>query len=104
MQWLRKAPTSVIITVIIAGALGGIAVLGGYIALDLHDEDTGGYLQFVTAMINLILLPLMGVGTLASVSAARSAAGAEQNTNGTLSAKDREIAGLRRALTDKESA
>lgn len=82
MKWISKVPTPVLIAVIIVGGLLVLALIGGFVGLTMVGADTTDYRSFVNTLANLIMLPLMGLGTTAAVSAARSASNAEDNTNG----------------------
>lgn len=103
MEWLKKAPPTVLIVVIIVGGLGFLGLVGGFVALDLAGQDTADYRTFVNTLANLIMLPLTGLGTVAAVTAARSASRAEDQTNGQLSARDAKIAELHAALNERET-
>lgn len=93
MEWLKKAPATVVIAVIIVGGLGFLGLVGGFVALDLAGQDTTDYRTFVNTIANLVMLPLTGLGTVAAVTAARSASRAEDQTNGQLSERDAAISG-----------
>jgi hypothetical protein len=92
MQWLKKAPTSVVVTVVIVCGLGLFAVLAGFVALTIADKPTDEYRQFINTLANLIMLPIGGLSAVAAVSAARSSSNTEDQTNGALTAKSAEIA------------
>lgn len=98
MGWIRKAPTAVVIAVVIVGGIGTLGLLGGFVALELAGADTAGYLSFVSFLLASITTLLAGTSAVASVSAARSASNAEDQTNGQLTARDQEIADLTRQL------
>jgi hypothetical protein len=103
MGWIRKAPTPVIVAVIIVCGLGTLALLGGFVALEYAGRPTDDYRAFVNTLFNAVTFLLVGTGTVASISAARSASNAEDQTNGQLSAKDAEILELRRRLSDGDA-
>lgn len=92
MGWIRKAPTAVVVTMVVVCGLGTVAVVGGFVALELAGRGTDDYLAFVSFLINTVMLLVTGTGTVAAVSAARSASNTEAQTNGALSAKTEEIA------------
>lgn len=98
MSWIRKAPTSLLVTIVIVCGLGVITTIGGFVLLEYAGRDTAGYRAFVGVLINAATLAVAGVGAVGGVSAARSASNAEENTNGTLTAKDAEIRALRAEL------
>lgn len=95
MNWIRKAPTALLVTIVIVCGLGVIVTIGGFVLLEYAGRDTTDYRAFVNVLINAATLAVAGVGAVGGVSAARSASNAEENTNGTLTAKDREITALR---------
>lgn len=92
MEWLKKAPTPIVVTILIIAGFGFLAMLGGFVALDLAGQDTTDYRTFINTLANLIMLPLMGLGTVASVAAARSSSKTEEQTNGQLTTRDETIA------------
>jgi hypothetical protein len=98
MQWIRKAPTALLVTIVIVCGLGFVATIGGFVFLEYAGRDTADYRAFMNMLMNALTLAVAGVGAVGGVSAARSASNAEENTNGTLTAKDGEIADLRRQL------
>lgn len=95
MEWLRKAPTAVVITVITVCGVLALGVLGAFVLLSINDVDTTDLRQWVQTIGISVILPLLGVNTLASVVGARSSSNAEDNSNGRLESRDREIAELR---------
>jgi hypothetical protein len=95
MEWIRKAPTAVVVTMILVCGLLAGGVLAVYLVLTLNGQDTTEFRQWVNTVGQLLLLPVAGVGAVAGVSAARSSSRAEDQTNGQLTAKDEEIAQLR---------
>lgn len=94
MAWLKKAPTSLIVAVIIVIGAATIAYLAGYVYLTAQGVDTTEYRGLLNTAFNYVGILFGGTATLASVSAARSASRAEDNTNGTLTARDEKIAEL----------
>lgn len=103
MDWLKKAPTTVVFCVVLVCGVGVLGVLGGFVALEIAGKPTEDYRAFINTIANLIMLPLGGVAAVGAVAGARSSSNAEDNTNGTLTAKDAEIADLRRRLADKDA-
>jgi len=95
MQWIRKAPTALLVTIVIVCGLGFVVTIGGFVLLEYAGRDTTDYRAFMNMIMNAATLAVAGVGAVGGVSAARSASNAEENTNGTLTAKDREITALR---------
>lgn len=98
MDWLKKAPTPVIVAVIIVSGLSLLALLGGFVALTWADKPTEDYRSFVSTLAQLITLPLVGLGTVAATSAARSASRTEDQTNGQLAKRDDRIEELQRQV------
>jgi hypothetical protein len=84
MEWLKKVPIPVMVTFTIVGGFIMLGVVGGYIALSLAQLPTDDFTRFVNTLLNFVLLPISILGTSASVSAARSAGKAEEQTNGNL--------------------
>lgn len=98
VEWLKKAPTGVVITVIITCGILVLGLLGTYAALTLNGVDTTEFRQWVNTLGQILVYPFLGVGTLAAVAAAKSANKADEQTNGHLTAKDAELAELREQL------
>lgn len=94
MDWLKKAPTSITIAVIALCGVLAVSVLAVYVVLTLNGADTADFRQWVQTIGQLLVYPLLGTSAVASVAAARSASAAEDQTNGTLAAKDEQIAAL----------
>lgn len=94
MNWIRKAPTALLVTIVIVCGLGMIVTIGGFVLLEYAGRDTTDYRAFMNMIINAVTLAVAGIGAVGGVSAARSASNAEENTNGTLTAKDQKIAAL----------
>lgn len=98
MDWLKKAPTTVVITVIIVCGFVALGVLGSFVALTLAGEDTAEFRMWINTIGQICVYPLLGVSTVAAVSAARSASRAEDQTNGKLTERDDKIDALRAEL------
>lgn len=98
-NWLKKAPPGVVIAVIVVCGAGFIATLGAFVVLEINGADTADFRAFVNTLANLIMLPLVGVGTVAATAAARSASNAEDQTNGMLMAKDDELRSQDRTIS-----
>lgn len=98
MNWIRKTPTAVLVAAIAAGVVLTLAFLAGFVYLTVQGEDTTEYRGLVNLAMNAVTVLLGAIAAVGASSAARSASNAEEQTNGTLTAKDREIAGLRRDL------
>lgn len=104
MDWLKKAPTAVVVSVVLVCGVAVLAVLGGFVALEIAGKPTDDYRGFINTIANLIILPLAGVGTIAATSAARSASKAEDNTNGTLTALNAQVKHLEGQVADMRAA
>lgn len=98
MDWVRKAPTAIVVTMILTCGVLALGVLGAYVYLTATGADTTEFRQWVTTIGQLALYPLIGTTAVASVSAAKSASRADENTNGNLHARDEEIGRLRARL------
>lgn len=94
MDWLRKAPTSVTITVIITCGLLAGGVLAAFVVLALNGADTTELRQWINTIGQILVFPLLGTTAVASISAARSSSRADDQTNGQLAARDQKIASL----------
>lgn len=92
MDWLRKAPTVVTVTVIITCGLLVAVLVAAFVFLSIEGVDTTEFRQWVNTIGQLLLFPLVGTGVVASWSAARSSDSTEKQTNGQLSARDQTIA------------
>lgn len=98
MDWLKKAPTAVVVTLIAMVTLIVLGVLGAFVTLQLNGQDTTELRQWINALGIPLITSLLGINTVASVQAARSASSAEDQTNGQLTARDAEIASLKAQL------
>lgn len=94
MEWFRGAGTAVKVAVIIVCGVLALGVLAAYVYLTAQGADTTEFRQWILAIANLLIFPLVGINTIASISAANSAKKAEENSNGVLAAKDEKIADL----------
>lgn len=80
-ELMKRAPSTVVVVAVLVAFL---AVLGAFVALVLADKQTGGLVDLIERGV-VILGALSGAGGLAySASAARSAAAAQEQTNGSL--------------------
>lgn len=100
MEWLRKAPTAVVVTAIVVCGVVALALVGAFVVLTVTGSDTTEFRQWVATIGQLLVYPLLGTTAVASVSAARSASRAEDQTNGQLDRRDAEIADLRSKLPE----
>jgi len=98
MNWLKKAPTSVVVTVIVMCGLLALAVLAAFVILSVQGVDTTEFRQWVNTIGQILVFPLLGITSVASVAAARSSSAAEDQTNGQLHDRDAKIAELERSL------
>ena len=94
VDWLKKAPTAVVVTLIIVMGLLAAAVIGAFVVLQINGQDTAPLRQWITAIGTPLISLLLGVNTVASVQSARSASNAEDQTNGQLTSRDARIAQL----------
>jgi hypothetical protein len=83
-DWLKKAPTGFTIALIIVVGILFLGVIAGYVILSVDGVETLPFTRFIGTLAQLILLPIVGVGTTASIVAAKSASKAEEQTNGSM--------------------
>lgn len=95
MDWLKKAPTAVVVTVIVTCGVLALSVLAAFVFLEARGVDTTAFRQWVNTVGQVLVFPLLGVTAVGSVAAARSASNAEDQTNGQLTAKEAELTRLR---------
>jgi hypothetical protein len=79
---------------IIMCGMVAIAILGVFLVLEIEGADTTEFRQWVNTIGQILVFPLLGVSTVAAVSAAKSASRTEDNSNGTLHTRDETIAAL----------
>jgi hypothetical protein len=94
MNWIRKAPTAVTVSVVILAGVITLAFLGGFVVLELNARDTTEYRGLVNLVMNAATTILAGVAAIGASSAARSASNAEEQTNGMITSRDERIAEL----------
>jgi hypothetical protein len=82
MGWLKRAPTALIVTLAVMIGCTTIAYLGGFVYLTANGIDTTDYRGLLNTAFNYVGILLGATTTVASVTAARSAAKAEDQTNG----------------------
>lgn len=102
VDWLKKAPTAVVVTVVVVVGVIALGVLGSFVALTLAGVDTTDYRMWINTLGQILVYPFLGVTAVASIQAARSASKAEDQTNGHLAAKDSEVAALRKQVAALE--
>jgi NADH:ubiquinone oxidoreductase subunit 6 (subunit J) len=104
MNWIRKAPTAVIVSVVILAGVVTLAFLAGFVVLTINGEDTTEYRGLINLFMNAVTVVLAGVAAIGGTSAARSSSNAEDQTNGTLIARDQKIAVLEQELKNARRA
>ena len=82
MDWLKRAPTPLIVTLFAVIGVTTIAYLGGFVYLSAQGVDTTEYRGLLNTAFNYLGILLGATTTVASVTAAKSAAKAEDQTNG----------------------
>lgn len=102
MDWLKKAPTAVVVTVIIVCGVLAAVLVGSFVLLTLQGADTTEFRQWVNTLGQILVFPLLGTTAVASVAAARSASKAEDQTNGQLTDRDELIIRLQGQLDVRE--
>lgn len=92
MDWLKKAPTSVVITVLII--VGGLLLTGlvGFIVLIYNGRDTTEFRTMINTLMIFATTAFSGTAAVAAVGAAKSSAKTEDQTNGPSSAERDAIA------------
>lgn len=103
MEWLRKAPTAVTVTVIIVCGFIAMGLVAAFVVLTLAGADTTEFRQWVNTVGQILVFPLLGTTAVASVAAARSSSKTEDQTNGNLSALQQEVNRLSVILAGRES-
>lgn len=101
MDWLRKAPTTLIITMAIVIGVATVAYLGGYVYLTANGADTTGYRSLLNTAFNYAGILFGATTTVASVAAAKSSSKTEDQTNGNLTALQNEVKQLRATIAQK---
>lgn len=91
MEWLTKAPKFVIITVSVLVGTTVLALIGGFVALELAGQPTEDYRAFINTLMNGVMVVLAGIGAVGGAAAARSASQAADQTNGQLTTRDTTI-------------
>lgn len=91
MEWLRKAPTALVATVIAVCGAVAVAILAAFVILAVNGVDTTEFRQWINTVGQILVFPLLGTTAVASVAGARSASRAEDQTNGQLTARDQRI-------------
>jgi len=102
MDWLKGADKSVKIAAILVCGIAAIAVLAAYVVLTINGADTSEFRQWIIGIANLVVLPFTGIAAVASVSAANHAKRAEDNSNGVLKARDRQIDDLSTTIDTRD--
>jgi formate/nitrite transporter FocA (FNT family) len=101
MNWIKKAPTAVLVSAIGGGALITLGFLAGFVVLTLNGQDTTEYRGLVNLAMNAVTVFLGVITAVGATSAAKSASNAEEQTNGTLTARDETIAALLQKIDDE---
>lgn len=102
MDWLKKAPTTVVIAVVVVCGVITLGVLGAFVLLSLQGVDTTDLRQWIQTLGITVILPLLGINTIASVASAKSSSATEDQANSHLDDKDRTIEALRAQLRQRE--
>lgn len=84
MDWLKKAPTGLVVTVAAVLGVATVAYLGGYVFLLSQGIDTTEYRSLLNTAFNYAGVIFGGTAAVGSVAAARSANRADVQTNGHL--------------------
>lgn len=98
VNWIRKTPTAVLVSAIVAGVVLTLGFLAGFVYLTVKGEDTTEYRGLVNLAMNAVTVLLGAIAAVGASSAARSASNAEEQTNGQLTTRDETIADLERQV------
>lgn len=82
MDWLKKAPTTVVITVVIMCGVVALGVLAAYTILTINGEDTTEFRQWINTVGQILVFPFLGVTAVGTLVAAKSSSNTEEQTNG----------------------
>lgn len=82
MDFLKRAPTTVVITTIATCGVLALGVLAAFVVLSINGADTTELRQWVNTIGQLLVYPFLGTATVASIAAARSSRTTEVQTNG----------------------
>lgn len=82
MDWLKKAPASVVVALIAVCGVLCVSVLTAFVILSIRGIDTTDLRQWIQTIGVTIILPLLGVNTVTGIIAAKSSSNAEDQTNG----------------------
>lgn len=102
MDWLKKAPTSLVIAMLLTITVATVAYLGGYVYLAAQGVDTTDYRSLLNSTFNYAGILLGATTTVASVAAAKSSSKTEEQTNGNLTALQTEIKRLNALLAAQQ--
>jgi hypothetical protein len=92
MDWLKKAPTSVTITVLVIVGTLLLAGLIGFTTLIYAGKDVTEFRQMINTLMIFATTGFSGVAAVAGVGAAKSSAKTEDQTNGASDAERDAIA------------
>lgn len=82
MEWLKKAPTTVVVMIIGTAGMLMLSTLVGFTVLIYAGKDVTEFRSLINTVINFFTLAIASVGAVAGVGAARSSAKTEDQTNG----------------------
>ena len=91
MDWLKKAPTSIVVSVIATVGILTLTTLIGFFLLIYAGKDVTEFRSLINTVLNTVTLGLSGLGAVAAVGAAKSSSKAEDQTNGLLTERDQLI-------------
>lgn len=92
MEWLKKAPTSIIVMVIGTAGVLLLTTLVGFTVLIYAGKDVTEFRSLINTVINFVTLAIASIGTVAATGAARSSSKTEEQTNGLMDAERDDIA------------
>lgn len=81
---MRNVPNGILAVIIVCVTVAFLGTLGTLAFMAANGTDSAPVTRFIDTALNFVLLIVAGTGATAAVSAAKSAAAAEKQTNGEL--------------------
>lgn len=83
-DWIRQAPTALLITLVVTTGVIVVSLIAGYIYLLTIEADTTDFRAFMNTLMNAAAILITSVAAVGSVSAAKAANKVQEATNGGL--------------------
>lgn len=83
-EMMRNVPNGILAVIIVCVTVAFLGTLGALVYMATTGADSAPVAKFIDTALNFVLLIVAGTGATAAVSAAKSAAAAEKQTNGEL--------------------